>query len=121
MPRVYMPQFGSDGGPSVTYMAPKMAAFKAQVHGATGLNLNVVPLQDKHLLACAVGLEGLGGILFVLDSDLGALMLLTFLVVVTPCVPVPEANRWLLRLTPPSLSELCTISGAFRTPAAMRT
>lgn len=85
-----MPQFGSDGGPSVTYMAPKMAAFKAQVHGATGLDLNVMPLQDKHLLACAVGLEGLGGILFVLDSDLGAQMLLTFLVVVTPCVPVPS-------------------------------
>ena len=41
------PQFGSDGGPTAGYMKPKMAAFKAQIHGATGFSLDVLPLEVR--------------------------------------------------------------------------
>jgi uncharacterized membrane protein YphA (DoxX/SURF4 family) len=40
-------------------------------------------MQDKHYLALATALEFLGGILFLLGSDVGAKLLLLFLVPVT--------------------------------------
>ena len=118
-------QFGTDGGPALEYMAPKLAAFKGHVQAWTGLSLDVLPVearrtlcqllpayglssplaavvdevsaveeskshiaslppQDKHALAVACALECLGGLLFVLNSAVGAQMLLMFIALVTP-------------------------------------
>eukprot|EP00252_Welwitschia_mirabilis_P015770 TRINITY_DN349_c0_g1_i1.p1 TRINITY_DN349_c0_g1~~TRINITY_DN349_c0_g1_i1.p1 ORF type:complete len:128 (-),score=26.99 TRINITY_DN349_c0_g1_i1:33-416(-) len=40
--------------------------------------------QMKHLWMAAIALEGLGGILFIFGSTLGAYLLLTFLAIMTP-------------------------------------
>lgn len=65
-------------------MAPKMDhALKAAEH-YTGVQL---PIQKEHyvyLLGAAVFLELAGGILFIFNSNLGALMLLAFTVAVSP-------------------------------------
>jgi hypothetical protein len=53
--------------------------FHSHTDGCVGL-----VLQTKHLLMLAIGLEGIGGLLFTLGSTLGAYMLLLFLALVTP-------------------------------------
>eukprot|EP00850_Spirogloea_muscicola_P005626 SM000026S08875 [mRNA] locus=s26:220185:221600:+ [translate_table: standard] len=74
--------FGSDGGPALKGMEPKLEAFRG--HITRLLNVQVPEVDPKLLLITAVVLEGLGGILFTLGSNLGALLLLLFLVAVTP-------------------------------------
>eukprot|EP00850_Spirogloea_muscicola_P008892 SM000048S16604 [mRNA] locus=s48:641343:642776:- [translate_table: standard] len=74
--------FGSDGGPALKGMEPKLEAFRG--HITRLLNVQVPEVDPKLLLVTAIVLEGLGGILFTLGSNLGALLLLLFLVAVTP-------------------------------------
>jgi hypothetical protein len=66
--------FGTDGGPAAQYAGPKLDAAKAALAGF-GLPLNALPVENKHLIAVAIALEGLGAALFVLGSELGAQML----------------------------------------------
>ncbi len=69
-----MKTFGTDGGPAAQYAGPKIDAAKAALAGF-GLPLNTLPVENKHLIAVAIALEGLGAALFVLGSELGAQML----------------------------------------------
>lgn len=39
--------FGSDGGPTLAYAAPKLDAFKAQVAGWTGISLQALPVEVR--------------------------------------------------------------------------
>ncbi|KAL2621441.1 hypothetical protein R1flu_001646 [Riccia fluitans] len=74
--------FGEDGGGAMKMLNPKFATFKSHVHNTLGFDLPEV--QTKLLLMIAIGLEGIGGILFIFGSSLGAYMLLIFLAAVTP-------------------------------------
>eukprot|EP00252_Welwitschia_mirabilis_P015771 TRINITY_DN349_c0_g1_i2.p1 TRINITY_DN349_c0_g1~~TRINITY_DN349_c0_g1_i2.p1 ORF type:complete len:157 (-),score=36.23 TRINITY_DN349_c0_g1_i2:33-503(-) len=75
-------EFGEDGGPSAKLMEPKIATFKNHVH--TLLEVQLPEVEMKHLWMAAIALEGLGGILFIFGSTLGAYLLLTFLAIMTP-------------------------------------
>uniref|UniRef100_A0A0C9S4Q8 TSA: Wollemia nobilis Ref_Wollemi_Transcript_22665_978 transcribed RNA sequence n=1 Tax=Wollemia nobilis TaxID=56998 RepID=A0A0C9S4Q8_9CONI len=74
--------FGTDGGAAVKSMEPKLALFKN--HVTTLLGVQVPEVEVKHILMVAIGLEGIGGILFIFGSTLGAYLLLIFLATVTP-------------------------------------
>lgn len=74
--------FGTDGGAAAKSMEPKLALFKN--HVTTLLGVQVPEFELKHLLMVAIGLEGLGGILFIFGSTLGAYLLLIFLASVSP-------------------------------------
>eukprot|EP01018_Ginkgo_biloba_P034600 Gb_21763 [translate_table: standard] len=74
--------FGHDGGLAVKSLEPKYAVFKN--HVTTTLGVQVPEVEMKHLLMAAIGLEGIGGILFIFGSTLGAYLLLIFLAAVTP-------------------------------------
>lgn len=57
-------------------MKPKLGAAKGLISRSTGLDINsVIPLEDKHYLAVAIALELLGGLLFIVNSELGAVLL----------------------------------------------
>eukprot|EP00850_Spirogloea_muscicola_P002790 SM000011S18968 [mRNA] locus=s11:86475:87912:+ [translate_table: standard] len=82
--------FGSDGGPALKGMEPKLEAFRGHITRLLNVQVPEVDVgstpahHPKLLLITAIVLEGLGGILFTLGSNLGALLLLLFLVAVTP-------------------------------------
>eukprot|EP01018_Ginkgo_biloba_P032152 Gb_10334 [translate_table: standard] len=76
--------FGDDGGAALKYLEPKYGVLKN--HVATILGVQVPEIEMKHLLMAAIGLEGIGGILFTFGSTLGAYLLLVFLAAVTPIV-----------------------------------
>ncbi|KAH7285848.1 hypothetical protein KP509_33G048600 [Ceratopteris richardii] len=63
-------------------MEPKLALFKDHVTTALGVDLPRV--ETKHLLMAAIGLEGIGGLLFIFGNTMGAYLLLIFLASVTP-------------------------------------
>ncbi|KAL3680568.1 hypothetical protein R1sor_023524 [Riccia sorocarpa] len=74
--------FGEDGGGAAKALIPKIAIFKSHLHNTLGLDLP--EFQTKHAMMVAIALEGIGGILFIFGSSLGAHMLLLFLAAVTP-------------------------------------
>merc|ERR1719199_2345411 len=74
--------FGADGGPTLAFMAPKVAAAKLALEGLVGVALPAV--DNKVLLMIAMFLEGAGAVLYITGSPLGACLLMTFLLGVTP-------------------------------------
>lgn len=66
--------FGNDGGPAVSYMQPHTARVRSRVHAYTQLPVASMP-SDVSLLRVAIGLELGGALLFVLNSALGARLL----------------------------------------------
>ncbi|CAM6016572.1 unnamed protein product [Sphagnum compactum] len=77
--------FSIDGGGALVGLTPKLDVLLNNINETLYFNLKLPPqLQTKHLLMLAIGLEGIGGLLFTLGSTLGAYMLLLFLALVTP-------------------------------------
>lgn len=76
--------FGVDGGVATKTFEPKVAIFKNHVTNILGVQLPEV--EFKHLLMAAIGVEGIGGILFIFGSSLAAYVLLIYLAFVTPIV-----------------------------------
>ncbi|KAF3972526.1 hypothetical protein ACB098_02G080300 [Castanea mollissima] len=74
--------FGVDGGPSAKYLRPKFNVFLD--HVSTHSGLQVPEVQIKHLVAAAIVLKGLGGLLFIFGSSLGAYLLLLHQAFATP-------------------------------------
>lgn len=73
-----------DGYTEAALVQSKLNTFSKSVQDATGF---IVPLEKGHtqyLLMAAVALEVVGGVLFLLDSSIGAILLLAFLGAVTP-------------------------------------
>lgn len=62
-------------------MEPKISILKSHM---ASLGVSVPEFQLKNLLMLGIAFEGLGGILFLFGSSLGAYLLLIFLAVVTP-------------------------------------
>ncbi|KAL2565806.1 hypothetical protein AAZV13_19G128900 [Glycine max] len=65
--------YGVDGGPTAKALRPKFDAFAHQVHSKAGFQLPDIDM--KILVAGAIALKGLGGILFILGSSFGAFLL----------------------------------------------
>ncbi|XP_075653531.1 uncharacterized protein LOC142623930 [Castanea sativa] len=74
--------FGVDGGPAAKYLRPKFNVFLD--HVLTHSGLQVPEVQIKHLVAAAIVLKGLGGLLFIFGSSLGAYLLLLHQAFATP-------------------------------------
>ncbi|KAI5649472.1 hypothetical protein M9H77_35477 [Catharanthus roseus] len=75
-------EFGVDGGPAAKSLRPKFNAFSKHVAAQTGLQLPHVEM--KHLILGAIVVKGLGSLLFVLGSSLGAYLLLLHQAIASP-------------------------------------
>ncbi|KAK5794138.1 Uncharacterized protein F383_18665 [Gossypium arboreum] len=74
-------EFGVDGGPAAKALKPKFNVFSKTVTAHTGVE---VPEFDiKVLVAAAVAFKGVGGILFIFGSTIGAYLLALQQVIVT--------------------------------------
>jgi hypothetical protein len=70
--------FSIDGGGALVGLTPKLDVLLNNINETLYFNLKLPPqLQTKHLLMLAIGLEGIGGLLFTLGSTLGAYMLVS--------------------------------------------
>ncbi|XP_010532627.1 PREDICTED: uncharacterized protein LOC104808612 [Tarenaya hassleriana] len=74
--------FGTEGGRAARAWRPKYNAFASHFTSHTGLQLP--PVDMKHLVAAAIALKGLGGVLFIFGSSLGAYLLLLHQAISTP-------------------------------------
>jgi uncharacterized membrane protein YphA (DoxX/SURF4 family) len=73
-----------DGYTEGALVQTKLNTFAKTVKDQTGFDLPLQKGHTQYLLQAAIALELVGGVLFLLDSSLGALLLITFLVAVTP-------------------------------------
>ncbi|KAA8527745.1 hypothetical protein F0562_035386 [Nyssa sinensis] len=75
-------EYGIDGGPAVKSLRPKFNVFSQHVLANTGLQ--VPDVEIKYLVAAAIAMKGIGGLLFILGSSLGAYLLLLHQAIATP-------------------------------------
>ncbi|KAI4301127.1 hypothetical protein L6164_034439 [Bauhinia variegata] len=74
--------YGVDGGPAVKVLIPKFNAFTHRVESHVGFQVPEIDI--KYLVAGAIALKGLGGILFIFGSSFGAFLLLLHQLIATP-------------------------------------
>ncbi|KAK9918181.1 hypothetical protein WJX75_002012 [Coccomyxa subellipsoidea] len=90
------------GGPVMSLLAPKMDTFLSHVKDLTGIAVPLEKEQYVFLLGAAVFLEIVGGTLFLLNYDVGAIFLLLFTVSVTPVIhnwwDIKDQNAQLVEL-----------------------
>ncbi|XP_057959698.1 uncharacterized protein LOC131152088 [Malania oleifera] len=75
-------EFGVDGGPAAKSLRPKLNVFLKHVSTNTGLQLPQIEI--RHLVAAAIALKGIGGLLFIFGCSIGAYLLLLHQGIVTP-------------------------------------
>ncbi|XP_068645685.1 uncharacterized protein [Aristolochia californica] len=75
-------EFGTDGGPAAKLWAPKFEGFSNLVTRNVGFQLPEVDI--KHLVAAAITLKGVGGVLFIFGNTFAAYLLVLHLVLSTP-------------------------------------
>ncbi|GMY06890.1 hypothetical protein FCV25MIE_02129 [Fagus crenata] len=74
--------YGVDGGQASKALGPKFDVFTKRVQSHVAMQ--VPDIEVKHLAAAAVALKGVGGILFIFGSSLGAYLLLLHQLIATP-------------------------------------
>ncbi|XP_061340642.1 uncharacterized protein LOC133287100 [Gastrolobium bilobum] len=75
-------EYGVDGGPAAKAIRPKFDTFIYQVHSRVGFQIPEIDM--KLLVAGAIALKGIGGILFIFGSSFGAFLLLLHQMIATP-------------------------------------
>lgn len=75
-------EFGVDGGPAAKSLEPKFHIFSKHVLSHTGVQ--VPDVEIKYLVAAAIALKGIGGLLFIFGSSFGAYLLLLHQALATP-------------------------------------
>ncbi|XP_057424389.1 uncharacterized protein LOC130717984 [Lotus japonicus] len=75
-------EFGVDGGPAAKSLRPKFDTFTSRVHSQVGFQLPEIDI--KVLIAGAIALKGVGGLLFIFGSSFGAVLLLLHQLIATP-------------------------------------
>ncbi|KAI3741931.1 hypothetical protein L1987_59610 [Smallanthus sonchifolius] len=75
-------EFGTDGGPVVKVLEPKLDAFTKLITSKVGIK--VPEVDTKHVVMTMIVLQGLGGIGFIFGSYLGAILLVLHQLVFTP-------------------------------------
>ncbi|MCD7453643.1 hypothetical protein HAX54_021739 [Datura stramonium] len=74
--------FGADGGPAAKALRPKFNVLSK--HVATHTGFEVPHVEMKHLILGAIVLKGLGSLLFIFGSSVGAFLLLLHQAVASP-------------------------------------
>ncbi|GMP77402.1 hypothetical protein CsSME_00033685 [Camellia sinensis var. sinensis] len=75
-------EFGVDGGPAAESLTPKFNVFSKHLSVQTGLQ--VPDIEIKFLVVAAIAMKGLGSLLFIFGSSLGAFLLLLHQAIATP-------------------------------------
>ncbi|XP_054807417.1 uncharacterized protein LOC129309744 [Prosopis cineraria] len=75
-------EYGVDGGAASKALRPKFDAFAHQFHSHVGFQLPEIDI--KYLVAGAIALKGIGGLLFIFGSAFGAVLLLLHQMIATP-------------------------------------
>ncbi|KAK9055730.1 hypothetical protein SSX86_026815 [Deinandra increscens subsp. villosa] len=75
-------EFGTDGGPVVKVLEPKLNMFTKLITLKAGIN--VPEVETKHVVMTMIVLQGFGGVGFVFGSYLGAILLVLYQLVFTP-------------------------------------
>ncbi|KAL4388712.1 hypothetical protein GQ457_09G020460 [Hibiscus cannabinus] len=75
-------EFGVDGGPAAKALKPKFNVLSKSLTSHTGLELPEFDI--KYLVAAAVAFKGVGGLLFIFGSTMGAYLLALQQVIATP-------------------------------------
>ncbi|XP_078440611.1 uncharacterized protein LOC144710662 [Wolffia australiana] len=75
-------EFGTDGGHAAKVFKPKLDVLSNHLHAHSGI---VVPgIEIKNVIAFTLALKGLGSLLFIFGSSLGASLLVLYLAIITP-------------------------------------
>ncbi|KAL5701971.1 hypothetical protein ACHQM5_027249 [Ranunculus cassubicifolius] len=75
-------EFGVDGGPAVKALKPNYHVITNLISTNTGLE--VPDFELKHLVVASIAFKGIGGLLFIFGSSLGAYLLLLHQIVASP-------------------------------------
>ncbi|KAL0551158.1 hypothetical protein IC582_010242 [Cucumis melo] len=75
-------EFGTDGGRAAKELLPKLNTIRRNFSARFGFDLPVIDV--SHLVAAFLSLKGIGGLLFVFGSPIGAYLLLLYLAISTP-------------------------------------
>ncbi|KAL5722140.1 hypothetical protein ACHQM5_005697 [Ranunculus cassubicifolius] len=75
-------EFGVDGGPTVKALKPNYHVITNLI--STNTRLEVPDFELKHLVAASIAFKGIGGLLFIFGSSLGAYLLLLHQIVASP-------------------------------------
>ncbi|VFQ63355.1 unnamed protein product [Cuscuta campestris] len=73
--------FGEDDGPAAKELVPRLAVAKRFFASKFGVSPNI---DVKHIVAASLVLKGVGGLVFVFGSPLGAYLLMCYLIYITP-------------------------------------
>ncbi|KAJ3690423.1 hypothetical protein LUZ61_019587 [Rhynchospora tenuis] len=77
-------EFGTDGGPAAKAIKPKFNILTKHINSNLGVALP--PIDMKHVIMATIALKGLGGLLFIFSSSVGAYLLALYLAFITPVV-----------------------------------
>ncbi|KAJ4801581.1 HR-like lesion-inducing protein-like protein [Rhynchospora pubera] len=77
-------EFGTDGGPAAKALKPKFDILTKNINSYLGVALP--PIDMKPVIMAAIALKGLGGLLFILNSNVGHFLLILYLHFFTPIV-----------------------------------
>ncbi|KAI3782992.1 hypothetical protein L2E82_13053 [Cichorium intybus] len=75
-------EYGTDGGPAVKILEPKLNVFTKLI--ASKVGIQVPEIDTKHVVQAVIVLKGFGGVGFVFGSYAGALLLILHQLVFTP-------------------------------------
>ncbi|KAJ1693395.1 hypothetical protein LUZ63_010093 [Rhynchospora breviuscula] len=76
-------EFGTDGGPAAKALKPKFNILTKHINS---IGVVLPPIDMKHVIMATIALKGLGGLLFILSSSVGAYLLALYLYFITPVV-----------------------------------
>ncbi|KQJ81451.1 uncharacterized protein LOC100846873 [Brachypodium distachyon] len=77
-------EFGADGGAAASSLKPKFELFVKQVSKNIGMAAPHIDI--KTVVASTMFLKAFGGLLFIISSSFGAVLLLVYLAFITPVV-----------------------------------
>ncbi|KAK6937817.1 HR-like lesion-inducer, partial [Dillenia turbinata] len=75
-------EFGVDGGPASKVLRPKIEVLTN--HVTSKLGIKVPDFEIKYLVAVAIAVKGIGGILFIFGSSFGAYLLILHQMLYSP-------------------------------------
>ncbi|XP_038877357.1 uncharacterized protein LOC120069646 [Benincasa hispida] len=75
-------EFANNGGPAAAEFSSKVAVLRRNL--SSKLGVAIPDIDVRHLVAISLSLKGIGGLLFVFGSRVGAYLLLLQLAIITP-------------------------------------
>ncbi|CAH1431829.1 unnamed protein product [Lactuca virosa] len=75
-------EYGTDGGPAVKVLEPKLDVFTKLIASKAGIQ--IPEIDTKHVVSAVIVLKGFGGVGFIFGSYAGAILLVLHQLVFTP-------------------------------------